>query len=760
MSDMCSPAPLSLWPEEASPEEDEEEGTALLQQMAEEDEEIDLYNEETFGLDLESGGEEEDPTDLLLFCGDLDTSVPSLPPQPPPQTPPPPPRPPTMARPAVILQRQPSAGLRWLRQGRRDGGRRVVFEDPAVVRTVEGRPSLQSLDSAIVDSGVSSSWEDDETSEAALRLLSPYGSRAPASILQDKAIVSVIDRPNHPRIPPTTLNFLSPMSGRFSAYSPGAKRVPPGHLSPRALGQRYLSQSRGFPSPSSPNIRTPPRPFNPKMMLRFGALSPGPGPAPFFSPPAKPPQRFRIPGHVTQLHPQHRRILSQRQQRSQRRATDSRWDPYSHIMTLKEKEWVIRLQMIQLQSENPHLDDYYYQVSKWCGDAPPPPHVHCSPSVQCTGRVQGGPCCPRTVRLGALCQEYYQRLENKLAEEELLGDRGKREPPKLTTPYVTKTDSYQPVVHIEGSLGQVAVSTCFSPRRAIDAVHAHTHEEELKDTRQQRLSILHDIEKMYMVMLELEEGQRKASLLPEDERLRLREQRERRVHRIYTQLRQPGAHELSEEFLPYLLVAKGKRLVSRLLPYLSHDSALQVLRAVTTHLPVLMARDSTGPDEVRAHSRPVGCSRSVGALVRTNLLSQSLPVLYPSLCQVIGGLSFTQLIRVLKEFTAALPDSKETRLYLACKNKFGISLLYALLSQGERLLSSDTPMEPSIGDFESWTDIVFQVARQLSQCSLVEPLLLPSNLLSLFCRYLDKQTVHQLEESVERSTAGCPAIPS
>ncbi|XP_066577834.1 protein PAT1 homolog 2 isoform X5 [Amia ocellicauda] len=691
-TDMCSPAPLSLWPEEASPEEDEEEGTALLQQMAEEDEEIDLYNEETFGLDLESGGEEEDPTDLLLFCGDLDTSVPSLPPQPPPQTPPPPPRPPTMARPAVILQRQPSAGLRWLRQGRRDGGRRVVFEDPAVVRTVEGRPSLQSLDSAIVDSGVSSSWEDDETSEAALRLLSPYGSRAPASILQDKAIVSVIDRPNHPRIPPTTLNFLSPMSGRFSAYSPGAKRVPPGHLSPRALGQRYLSQSRGFPSPSSPNIRTPPRPFNPKMMLRFGALSPGPGPAPFFSPPAKPPQRFRIPGHVTQLHPQHRRILSQRQQRSQRRATDSRWDPYSHIMTLKEKEWVIRLQMIQLQSENPHLDDYYYQ-------------------------------------------EYYQRLENKLAEEELLGDRGKREPPKLTTPYVTKTDSYQPVVHIEGSLGQVAVSTCFSPRRAIDAVHAHTHEEELKDTRQQRLSILHDIEKMYMVMLELEEGQRKASLLPEDERLRLREQRERRVHRIYTQLRQPGAHELSEEFLPYLLVAKGKRLVSRLLPYLSHDSALQVLRAVTTHLPVLMARDSTGPDE-------------------------SLPVLYPSLCQVIGGLSFTQLIRVLKEFTAALPDSKETRLYLACKNKFGISLLYALLSQGERLLSSDTPMEPSIGDFESWTDIVFQVARQLSQCSLVEPLLLPSNLLSLFCRYLDKQTVHQLEESVERSTAGCPAIPS
>lgn len=28
------------------------------------------------------------------------------------------------------------------------------------------------------------------------------------------------------------------------------------------------------------------------------------------------------------------------------------------------------------------------------------------------------------------------------------------------------------MVHIEGSLGQVAVSTCYSPRRAIGAVHA------------------------------------------------------------------------------------------------------------------------------------------------------------------------------------------------------------------------------------------------------------------------------------------------
>lgn len=111
--------------------------------------------------------------------------------------------------------------------------------------------------------------------------------------------------------------------------------------------------------------------------------------------------------------------------------------------------------------------------------------------------------------------------------------------------------------------------------------------------------------------------------------------------------------------------------------------------------------------------------------------------------------------------------------------QFGLSLLYALLSHGEKLLSSGVPLEPSIGDFETWwgkqsliplsqsclacsdifsspfsliffrTDMIFQVAGQLSQCSLVEPLLLPSNLLTLFCRYLDKRTVHQLKSNLE-----------
>lgn len=106
-------------------------------------------------------------------------------------------------------------------------------------------------------------------------------------------------------------------------------------------------------------------------------------------------------------------------------------------------------------------------------------------------------------------QKYYQKLEKKEADQELLGQRSKVESLKLVTPYIQKAEAYESgrpradllggadhlggqrverggkyvcldsfpaVVRFEGSLGQVAMSTCFSPRRAIDAVPHGTPE--------------------------------------------------------------------------------------------------------------------------------------------------------------------------------------------------------------------------------------------------------------------------------------------
>ncbi|XP_040923376.1 protein PAT1 homolog 2 isoform X2 [Toxotes jaculatrix] len=653
------------WPENGGEWSDGEDATTmdcgLLQAMAEEDEEINVYNEETFGMDLDAHGATDGPSGNLLQFGEPlpPTPTPPAPPDPKPPSPHSSPSPPRQ-RPQYLPRAPPRQSGRG--RGQRGGlGRGQMFEDPAVMRIVEGRPSLKSLDSAIVDCGnamYQKMFEDDWMAPTYRKT-----RRISGSLLQDSAIVCVIDghggRGQH-----LTSNFLD-LPYPVSSFR-GRRGEPRGPYSRRHFGQRgpsqihapmipgspifsrqpltprrHYNQTGGFMFPSNRPCPSTPQSLTPKMMqLRFGANSPRP--SPFYSPSSNPVQHFRYPGPVTQLHPQHKRLLSQKQRSFQRKAEGL--DPYCNLMTAKEKEWITRLQMIQLQSENPYLEDYYYQ-------------------------------------------EYYRRMEAKMAEEEL-GIRSKREPLKLTTPYITKTDSYTPVVHIEGSLGQVAVSTCYSPRRAISAVHAVQAQsplEEQKDTRQQRLEVLSKIEKLFIDLLEVEETERmKTTVLSEAEERRLMEKTQRKVEHIYSQLQHHDPLDSGGEFLPFLLVSKGKKLLARLLPFLKHDSALKILRIVTSNLPTLMSRDA---------------------------------------------------------------------------EEFGLSLLYALLSQGEKLLSSGVPLQPSIGDFETWTDTIFQVAGQLSQCSLVEPLILPSNLLTLFCRYLDKRTVHQLKSNMESAT-GFLALPS
>uniref|UniRef100_A0A3P9JF77 Protein PAT1 homolog 2 n=1 Tax=Oryzias latipes TaxID=8090 RepID=A0A3P9JF77_ORYLA len=688
------------WPENGEEWSETEEETGmdceLLQAMVEEDEEINVYNEETFGMDMDTNGTSGDGG------GGGSSSDPFGEPLPPTPSPPPEPKPllSDANRCSPLRNHLPRAApfTRSRGRGLRGGlSRGHMFEDPAVMRIVEGRPSLMSLDSAIVDCGhaVYRTFEDG-------RMTRPFRkSRVSGSILQDSAIVCVIGhRGRGHSLNPSFLDLSYPRGGdprgTFSRRQIGQRGPPqmpppmvPGSpiFSSQPLTPRHFNQTGSFMFPPSRPCPSTPQSMNPKLaQLRFGANSPRP--SPFYSPQSNPVQPIRYPGPVTQLHPQHKRLLGQKHFVFQRKS--EAWDPYCNLMTAKEKEWITRLQMIQLQSENPFLEDYYYQ-------------------------------------------EYYRRIEAKMAEEEL-GIRSKKEPPKLTTPYITKTDTYAPVVHIEGSLGQVAVSTCYSPRRAIGAVHAvqaHCPTEEQNGIRQQRLEILSKIEKLFIVLLEVEETERmKTTVLSEPEERRLLEKTQRKVEHIYSQLQHHNSPDSGEEFLSFLLISKGKRLFARLLPFLKHDSALKILHIVSRNLPLLMSRDT----------------------------EEALPVLYLPLRNVIGGLTFSQLIGVLKDVTTESLETHEC-LSLACQNKFGLSFLYALLSHGEKLLSSGVPLEPSIGDFETWTDIIFQVAGQLSQCSLVEPLLLPSNLLTLFCRYLDKRTVNQLKSNMESAT-GFLALPS
>ncbi|KFR02032.1 Protein PAT1 2, partial [Nipponia nippon] len=622
--------------------------------------------------------------------------------------------------------------------------------DPAVMRAVQSKPTLESQDSAVLDSRIGACWA--EFGKEDMLAMDPMvwgscpGSIPPHHVLEDKAILQVLERP-----PPSTnvaLDFLGSPMQRGYGGSPRLKRPDFRLMSPKSFPQRFLqqqsplmprspcsprpftparrpsplfasNQTGGYTAPTPfqpmlPNISSPPRP----LAMHFGPTAPSLDPALFFSPSASHQLNLSTPSHMTQLHPQHQRILTQRQQQggqvqsmSPKKLWSPKVDPYAGLMTSKEKDWVVKVEMIQLQSENMD-DDYYYQT-------------------------------------------YYQRLERKQAEEELLGRRNKQEPPKLVTPFIQKVETYDSVVRIAGSLGQVAVSTCYSPRRAIDAVHHALVEEValLKAAGSHRLWALHRIEKLFLQLLEVEEMQRKISLALEEQQPCCQEQKSQEVEHIYQALKIRACsteEETEDEFLQLLCVQKGKKLTARLLPHLTREQAEKILLTITHHLPFLMKKDVGGAVAMMGQTVSDPCSPLCPA--------QSLPLLYSPLNEVVGRMTFSKLIEVLQEMTRPLPKSPELPLAMALKNQFGISLLYSLLSHGERLLSSDVPLEPCSGDFEMWTDTVFLVARELSQvpkASLVEPLFLPSNLLSLFCRYLDKQTIHHLEAKME-----CSPLPS
>uniref|UniRef100_A0A8C2LRD1 Protein associated with topoisomerase II homolog 2 (yeast) n=1 Tax=Cricetulus griseus TaxID=10029 RepID=A0A8C2LRD1_CRIGR len=394
----------------------------------------------------------------------------------------------------------------------------------------------------------------------------------------------------------------------------------------------------------------------------FGPRQPTPDPLLFYNPLTPRLPKLSLPRHLTQLHPQHQRILLQQQRQTVSLLARKPWslkpDTYANLMTRKEKDWVIKVQMVQLQSENPRLDDYYYQ-------------------------------------------EYYQKLEKRQADRELLGQRNRTKSLKLVTPYIQKAEVYESVVRIEGSLGQVAVSTCFSPRRAIDAVSHGTQEQDTGAASSQRLRVLSLIEKMFLQLLKIEEGQN-----VEFPQLYHSGEQSNQVEKLFQALKTQEQNNLEEtdNLLQVLSVRKGKILVARLLPFLPHDQAVSLLLCIIYHLPLLILRDMS---------------------------DQALHILFKPLGKYISHLTFHQLLHGLRGLMLLPPGSSERPVSVVLQNQFGISLLYALLSHGEQLVSLDASLRSS-SDCAVWTDVVILIAWEISQlpaASLAEPLSFPRNLL-------------------------------
>ncbi|XP_020512423.1 protein PAT1 homolog 1 [Labrus bergylta] len=489
------------------------------------------------------------------------------------------------------------------------------------------------------------------------------------------------------RYPPPFPERLSPNTLLNIANSPLCRGpFPPGVgpvLSQIQRAQLLNSQVAGFPRGGPPPQLLPGgggfRPF-------FGGPPPPHGHR-MGPPPPHGPLNHAPPirHNTTHLHPQHRRMLTQRMQnrggdRSRTGGDRRSRDPYSNLMTQKEKEWVTKIQMMQLQSTDPYLDDYYYQ-------------------------------------------NYYEKMEKRQEKER---DSSKKEhTTKLITPQVAKVEhTYRPV-QFAGSLGKLTVSSVNNPRKMIDAVVTTRTDDEEKREKQvwnKRRQILYTVEKMYSLLLEVQDFEKRFVQTPEEDREALLEQHKTNTVQLCNSLREKEWDDRvsDEQCVMIMSVRKGKRLISRLLPFLPSPQASAVVMAIARNLPALAKKDKQ---------------------------DQVLCWLVEPVSAVIQSLSSSSLTDLLQEL-----QGSEGQLATVLHNKFGVTLLYLILSEGERMQSSDPNCQ--LMDDNRWTELVFSVTRELlsiPSSSLSSPLFTPPNLLSLLSRYVDRQRLELLQDKLQIS---------
>lgn len=155
-------------------------------------------------------------------------------------------------------------------------------------------------------------------------------------------------------------------------------------------------------------------------------------------------------------------------------ASDS-GDEYAGLMSTKEKQWLMSIQINQLISDNPYVEDYYFTVLR----------------LRCLGKLHP--------------------------------DRDGKDGPKLIMPERAKIESrtYAPT-QFANSLGKLQVVTYTAPRRIIDVDITQSSQDSgqdpqmaVKDMRKFK-QILLDIEKMYIWLLSLEDAEMRIDSLPKD----------------------------------------------------------------------------------------------------------------------------------------------------------------------------------------------------------------------------------------------------
>ena len=248
--------------------------------------------------------------------------------------------------------------------------------------------------------------------------------------------------------------------------------------------------------------------------------------------------------HQQYLQQRHQHLIQNNCRQSNRYYDDENNtdDEYAGLMTQSEKEWLIKIQQFQTEMKDPYVDDYYYV----------------------------------TYISRKIAAKAATDKENKTTPSLLLPVRPKPAPEPETPKYIP--------IQFEGSLGKIQVSNVKCPRKLLDCTLNKNNVSPIDttgDTKtitksevQRFRKLLLEIEKLYVVLINIDDEDKRIGALPEEARLPHLEKRRQLCERLFEGLTNETKEKINLEVVK---IKKGLALLFRSLSYLSDESQRAVI---------------------------------------------------------------------------------------------------------------------------------------------------------------------------------------
>ncbi|XP_033314154.1 protein PAT1 homolog 1 isoform X1 [Bombus bifarius] len=341
------------------------------------------------------------------------------------------------------------------------------------------------------------------------------------------------------------------------------------------------------------------------------------------------------------------------------------YDEYAGLMSSREKQWLINIQLLQLNTNEPYVDDYYYIVF-----------------------------CDRRNRQSINQEQKDKKQHNNNNNNSYHRDSRDRE-----QPHVLSRPIYIPA-QFENSLGKLQFASVIAPRKVIDMDVVPNSDPQLttqiqqKDTKRTRQLLL-EIERLYIIQLRLEDLHNPLALLNEQQQNQEGENEANNHKKSSTDLinmmLSAFLQLIQDDKLPSMLsIRKGKTLLLRFFPYLNvteHRNQLEeIWNVIFRGLAMIGRRDSH--------------------------LLMSLHSEFQRWFDTVH--KFGTILRLARSLSdSASQPIKNNSLAFALTNKFGVSVIASMFEQAEKLYTTD---DSSSSDWSSFITNIIEIIGETPPC--------------------------------------------